>query len=126
MILVDSTKYISWMRQGENPVSVLAPIIRSGELVSCGIIRIEVLRGVRKPKAKAELNELFDVVPDIPLTLGLIRKATDLAWDLDRKGEVLPVTDLIIATCARQVHADLIAEDPHFNRIPGLRTRRNL
>lgn len=54
MILVDSTKYISWMRQGRNPVALLATSLTAGELLTCGIVRIEVPRGVIKPKAKAE------------------------------------------------------------------------
>jgi hypothetical protein len=49
MILVDSTKYITWMREGRNPVALLAAPLTAGKLLTCGIIRIEVLRGVIKP-----------------------------------------------------------------------------
>jgi hypothetical protein len=56
MILVDSTKYISWMRQGRNPVAMLAPQVLTGEFINCGIIRVEVLRGVLKLRAKTELT----------------------------------------------------------------------
>ena len=71
MILVDSTKYISWMRQGRNPVALLAPAVTAGDVIGCGIIRIEVLRGVLKPKVKTELTRFFDIVPEIPLSPGL-------------------------------------------------------
>lgn len=114
MILVDSTKYISWMGRGHNPVAILAPHLQAGELRSCGLIRLEVLRGVVKPKAKAELTDLFDLLPDIPLSTTILRQATDLAWQLDRKGIVLPTTDLIIATCALHVGASVVTEDSHF------------
>jgi predicted nucleic acid-binding protein len=126
MILIDSTKYISWMRQGRNPVALLAVSLTAGKLMSCGIVRIEVLRGVIKPKAKVELSRFFDIVPEIPLTSVLLREAAELAWTLDRQGQVLPLTDLVIATCAKRAGATVITEDPHFRQIPGLKTRANL
>lgn len=126
MILIDSTKYISWMRQGRNPVALLAVSLTAGELLTCGIVRIEVLRGVIKPKAKTELTRFFDIVPEIPLTASLLRDATELAWILDRQGQVLPVSDLIIASCARRAGATVITEDPHFRQIPGLKLRADL
>lgn len=126
MIFVDSTKYISWMRQGRNPVALLAPAVSAGELISCGIIRIEVIRGVLKPKVKAELNCFFDLVPEIPLSSVLLRDAAELAWTLDRQGQVLPVTDVIIAACVKRTGAELISEDAHFRMVPGLKMRAEL
>lgn len=114
------------MRQGRNPVALLAATFATGELLSCGIVRIEVLRGVIKPKVKAELNHFFDIVPEIPLAAGLLREAAELAWTLDRQGRVLPVSDIIIATCANRAGATLITEDAHFQKIPGLRIRADL
>lgn len=126
MILVDSTKYISWMRRGQSPIVLLAPLLKAGSLVSCGIIRLEVLRGVIKPKPKAELTDFFDLLPDIPLAPALLREAADLAWKLDRKGSVLPATDLIIAACALHQGAEVVSEDPHFRHVPGLQVRAEL
>lgn len=126
MILVDSTKYISWMRQGRNPVALLATSLTAGELLTCGIVRIEVLRGVIKPKAKAELTRFLNIVPEIPLTAALLRNAAELAWTLDRQGWVLPVSDLIIAPCARRARATIITEDAHFRQITNLKLRANL
>jgi predicted nucleic acid-binding protein len=45
---------------------------------------------------------------------------------LDRQGRVLPVSDLIIASCAKRARATVITEDPHFQQIPGLKTRTDL
>jgi predicted nucleic acid-binding protein len=126
MIFVDSTKYVSWMRQGWNPVALLASAVSAGELISCGIIRIEVIRGVLKPKVKAELSRFFDLVPELPLSAALLRDAAELAWTLDRQGQVLPVTDVIIAACVKRADAELISEDAHFRMVPGLKVRAEL
>ena len=34
---------------------------------------------------------------------------------------VIPVPDLVIATCALQAKATLVTLDAHFSRIPGLK-----
>ncbi len=39
---------------------------------------------------------------------------------LDRRGAVLPLTDLIIAACALWAGAAVITSDEHFRRVPGL------
>jgi predicted nucleic acid-binding protein len=44
-----------------------------------------------------------------------------LAWALDRKRIVLPVSDLLIAACAMHVKAAVLTLDAHFQEIPGLR-----
>ena len=126
MILVDSTKYISWMRLGRNPVAILAHSVSAGDVIGCGIIRIEVLRGVLKPKVKTELVRFFDIIPEIPLSASLLDEVAGLAWALDRQGQILPVTDLIIAACAKRAGAEVITEDSHFRKIPGLKVRADL
>lgn len=121
MILVDSTKYISWMRAGQNPVTVLQVPLRAGLLVSCGIVRIEVLRGTAQVKPRAQMAALFESIPEIPLDTAVVADAAETAWALDRQGCVLPVADLLIAACAKRVGATVVTEDPHFSRIPGLK-----
>ena len=54
------------------------------------------------------------------------QRATDLAWTLDRKGKILPVSDLIIACCALHVGARVVSVDPHFREIPGLKVCQEL
>lgn len=74
-------------------MALLAAKLTAGDLLTCGIVRIEVLRGVIKPKVKAELTRFFDIVPEIPLSPSLLRETAELAWTLDRQGQVLPVTE---------------------------------
>jgi predicted nucleic acid-binding protein len=123
MMLVDSTVYIDLMRAGQDPVSTAAPWVETGQLLCCGIIRCEVLRGIIDPEIHARMKELFDIAMDVPLTLELWQKTAELAWNLDRNGVVIPLTDLAIASCALSRNADVVTTDSHFRRVPGLRTR---
>ena len=126
MLLVDSTVYINQIRAGRDPVSTVAPWVETGQLLCCGIIRCEVLRGITDRGVHARMKEFFDLVVDIPLTTGLWQETADLAWSLDRKGVVIPLTDLAIASCALGHGAEVVTTDSHFRRIPGLRTRATI
>lgn len=118
--LVDSTVYIGWMRKGHNPIRILAPWLRSGVLVGCGVVRAEVLRGMVAKATKREMELLFEHIPDVPLTEEVWDEIAELAWELDRGGNVLPLTDLAIAACARRARATLVTHDGHFQKIPDL------
>jgi len=105
---------------------LLRPWLIAGQLWTCGVIRAEVLRGVRLPRIKSDLNDLFDAMAEVPTDAGLWRATADLAWELDRRGTILPLTDLIIAACALQVGAPVVTLDGYFSLVPGLQTRRDL
>jgi predicted nucleic acid-binding protein len=124
-MLVDSTIYIDLLRQGEDIPFVLRPSLTSGQLFVCGVVRVEVLRGIHTVEIRNELAEMFDLMVEVP-TDGLIwRKAEVLAWRLDRRGVVLPLTDIVIACCALAVDTAVVTNDPHFSKIPGLKVKRS-
>jgi predicted nucleic acid-binding protein len=50
----------------------------------------------------------------------------ELSWRLDRRGIVLPMSDLVIASCAFQANIPVLTLDHDFRRIPRLKTRRTL
>jgi predicted nucleic acid-binding protein len=125
-MLVDSTVYIDLLRRGEDVPFLLKPALLGGQLLVCGVVRLEVLRGIRSVVVRDELSELFDLMTDVPTDARVWRKATDLAWTLDRRGAVLPLTDLVIASCALVFGATVVTNDPHFWQIPGLTVKKSL
>jgi predicted nucleic acid-binding protein len=125
-MLVDSTIYIDLLRRGEDILYVLKPSLLGGQLFVCGVIRMEVLRGIRSRGMRDELSDFFDVMTEVPTDTRIWREATNLAWTLDRRGTVLPLTDLVIASCALAVGTAVVTTDPHFSRIPGLKVKKSL
>jgi predicted nucleic acid-binding protein len=123
MILIDSTIYIDWLRRRADIAELLEPWVMAQSAACCGIIRAEVIRGVVHPAQKAKMHELFDLMPDLPTELRTWRHACELAWELDRHGTVLPLSDLVIAVCAQHARATVISTDPHFSKVPGLKVR---
>lgn len=125
-MLVDSTIYIDLLRRGEDVPFVLRAFLLSEQLFICGVIRAEVLRGIRAIEMRNELSELFDLMTNVPTDERIWAKVADLAWKLDRHGAVLPLTDLVIACCAFVVDTAVVTTDPHFSQIPGLKVKKTL
>jgi len=118
--LIDSAAYIDLMRAGADPRQVLAPLLRDGRLYNCGVVRAEVLRGMRVEKLYGQMEQFFDIVPEVPTDPRLWREVSRLGWELGRKGKWPPVSDLAIAAAALRVRAILISPDAHFREVPGL------
>ena len=120
-ILVDTNVYIDLMKYGRDPVSILGEWVGSSELVTCGMVRLEVLRGLKNPRVRQRISSFMDIMINVRTDATFWPDATDLAWDLDRQGKVIPGTDIIIAACALRTSAAVLTSDTHFGLIDGLR-----
>ncbi len=125
-VLIDSSVWINWIRSRVDPRPIIKPWVLKGACFTCGIIRLEVLRGIVDAKQRAKFEDLFDTFQHVALEKELIDGATHRAWSLDRKGVVLGATDLLIAECAIQRNSWLVTLDGDFKKIPGLRIRATL
>ena len=119
-VLVDSNIFIGLLRRKQDPVRFLGEWMGAGDLVTCGIVRVEVLRGMKVPKARDFLQDFLDVLVNVPTTNKLWEEAAQLAWALDRRGHKLPLQDILIAVSALSVGAAVLTDDSHFLEIPGI------
>ena len=125
-LLVDSSIYIDFLRCGTDIRLHLVSPLRQGILYNTGIIRAEVIRGMKSPKTRDGMNEFFDIVPEIPADARLWQHVSDLGWRLGRSGKWPPITDIAIAAAALRIKATLITTDRHFDDIPDLLIREDL
>jgi predicted nucleic acid-binding protein len=105
---------------------MLMPYLKRDALLVCGLIRGEVLRGIRDVRQQANMAEFFTLAVNIQLDDVVWDGAWKLGWSLDRRGNVLPFTDLCIAHMAIMHHATLITRDRHFAGIAGLKMMKSL
>lgn len=120
-VLVDSSYYIRSLRLGRDPLRSLALIAAMRDVAVCGIIRCEVGRGIRHSQALRRFHSAWDCMIDVPMDGRLWDDVESTAWKLDRTGKILPLTDLIIACCARRIDAAVLTFDEHFKQVPGIR-----
>jgi predicted nucleic acid-binding protein len=121
VVLVDSSIYIHLLRGGFDPAAALADRFNPAELVTCDIVRCEVLRGIVRPGSRQDFANFFDLLVHVTMDGRAWRDTEELAWRLDRAGRTLPLTDLIIAVCAFRAEAEVLTRDRHFQLVPELR-----
>lgn len=119
-VLVDSSVFIHLLRRGLDPVDALREEFGALDIVTCGVVKIEVLRGMKTPKARAHMESFLSVCQFVPSNNALWDAAIDLAWSMDRAGQIIPATDILIAVSAQRVGASILTLDHHFAMIPRL------
>jgi predicted nucleic acid-binding protein len=121
-VLADSNIYIALLRAKRDAVATLFEWIqaRGGDLSVCGMIRLEVLRGIKRGKCMDRLTAFMDAMVNISSDHDLWMEATELAWKLDRKGIVIPEADIVTAASALRAGAAILTSDIHFQQIDGL------
>ena len=119
-VLVDSNVYIGLLRRGLDPVEILGGWIGHGDLATCGMVRLEVERGLKIEKIRRRVGGFFDVLINVPTTNKIWEQAASTAWLLGRSGITLPAQDILISTCAREIGTAVLTDDKHFDEFPSL------
>ena len=96
-ILVDSNVYIGLMRRRVDPVAALFEHFDTVNLVTCGMVRLKVLRGIRDPKVQERIGEFMNLMQYVGADHRLWDEATRIAWECDRRGHPISETDAVIA-----------------------------
>lgn len=125
-VLIDSNVYIKLLRAGRDPARELTRRYATIDLATCGMVRLEVFRGVKHPKLYDRLSGFFDVMLNVPTNNSLWEEAAELGWKLDRQGKVIPGPDILIAACALRLGAIVFTYDRHFDVVPGLEVIRDV
>ena len=112
MYLIDSSLWIEFLRPRGSAIAKkrIREALQREEAFSCGIIRVEVLRGARNDADFEVLQQSLSALPQIPIDEEVIERAARWGHKMDRKGKIVSTTDLLIASCsfgrATLLHAD--------------------
>ena len=82
-----------------------------------GMIKLELLGGVKSEKEFKRLRERMEAFYEIPATSELWEKAGEMSFKLKKKGITIPYTDILIATASLSENMILVHADIHFELI---------
>lgn len=102
MFLIDSSVWIEYLRpKGSQKVKDrVREILQKDEAVSCGIVIVEVLRGAKNENNFQLLLNSLTSLQQIPIDNTVIERASKWGFMLDRRGKVVPTTDILIASAS--------------------------
>lgn len=121
MILVDTSVWIFALRK--NPFMPIKNridhLLEIDVIYTFGMIRLEILGGVKTKDEFDRLKSRLEALYEISTDTELWESASQLAFDLQRKGFTFPYTDILIASAAIRSKATLLHADQHFDLIAG-------
>ena len=99
-LMIDSSVYIDWMRKRFEFMPEIVRLHPANPVFICGVIEAEVGRGILSARQRDRFLEFTNLLYKIDTDETIWKETGNLAWQLDRKGITLPLTDLTIAACA--------------------------
>lgn len=119
--LVDTSIWIRADRKGHKAVKDrLTGLLVAGSAWICWPIRAELLIGVKNPEHWAALDERLASLEHAAMTDEIWHRAARLGHDLARKGQTVPLSDLLIAAAAMDHDLPLWTADSDFKRIAAV------
>ena len=120
----DSNIFVTLIKRRIDPAHEL--VFRYGHvnLATCGMVRTEVLRGIRPNKIHDRVQGLLDVMMNVHTSPALWEAAAALGRQMMLTGTTIKGPDLIIAASAMHMGATVVTFDSDFSRVPGLRWER--
>jgi len=120
VLLADSSFYIAAFKAKKLPFDILADEFAAYEAVTCEVVMLEVLCGVRDPNLLDYITSQFEALRCLDMRKSTWRLARHLAWERERAGRRLGTPDIIIAACAIESGAAVLTRDKRFAEIPNL------
>ena len=121
-ILPDTCAWIDFLRGKQTSLAAaLEQALLHGEVLTCGVVLFELLQGIKSPREEALVQSALMALPHLEMTRDLWIKAGKLSSRLRTKGQILPLSDIIIAILALEHNCTVLTIDRHFESVSGLR-----
>ena len=119
LALLDTSVWIHYLRSdgGQKLKTTVKNALIEGRVLSCSVVRTEILVGSRDEKSFAKLSKHLEAVPGILIDGAVWEGAARLGYTLRKKGITIPLSDLLIAEAAMQRGVVLWHADNHFEEI---------
>jgi len=118
-VIIDTSAWIESFRSKANQRFrlLLKDLILQNRVLLPGIIKAELLRGVKTKKEFHRLADMLKGLTYLPVQDSFWDEISDFSFQLFRKGISVPLTDTYIALLCIENKASLLHRDKHFDLI---------
>jgi len=119
MMIIDTSVWLFALKKNFHPVikEKIELLLVENDIAINGIIKLEILGGAKTEEEYKKLKNRLDTLCYIESTKSLWDFSSRLAFDLRKKGIVIPYTDIFIAASALKENTILLHADSHFDLI---------
>lgn len=122
MVVVDSNVWIDYLRRTDSDAGRrLDRLLERGEVLLTGVVLAEILQGASGEGDHERLEAALEAATYVEVSREAWVRAGRLSRELRGSGQILPLTDLVVAAVALEGDHQLFTFDPDFHRVPGLR-----
>jgi len=122
MYLLDTSVYVEIEQGLDKTISQVDSILTKhpGTISICSPVYSEIYYGLLKIKNNQLKLEKLNTLPLVQTTKKSSKILSLIKQDLEKKGLMIPVMDMIIASIAKDMGAILLTKDKHFSNIDAL------
>ncbi|MCX7045166.1 MAG: PIN domain-containing protein [Candidatus Sumerlaeota bacterium] len=120
-VMSDTTVWVEYLRFGKGAASeVLDGLMEKDQVVICGVVEMELLRGVC-PHERSRLKGLLSALRFVEILRVDFIVAGERLCQLREKGVTVPATDALIAAVCKRHDLPLLTLDDHYKRFPEVK-----
>jgi predicted nucleic acid-binding protein len=120
-MVIDTSIFIAYLRSKDRTNTALAKLPTETVLYVSSITAFELYSGATDIKKRQDIDTLLQGVFILPLNTDIAKNAGFIYQDLRRRGNMIEVTDILIAATALENDLPIkTLNTSHFQRIPGL------
>ncbi len=120
-IIADTCIWIEFFRTKSKISEQIKEFIADNLVVGTGIILAELLQGIKTNKERKIVVNTFNALDYIEITKDIWIESGNLANELRSSGKTIPLSDIILASCARKFQYPIFTIDKHFQDIPDIK-----
>jgi len=117
LVLIDTSAWILALgrKSREHAKKEVDRLIAENRAATTGIVVLELLSGTKTEEEYRELKEDLESLVQLDINPNTWERASQLAYELRRKGATIPSADILIMTIAVENGCALLHADRHFD-----------
>ncbi len=124
LVLPDTCAWIDFFNARRTPLAItLVKLLLQGEVFTCGVVKYELVQGVKSPAEEKILLHALQAVTHLEMNESLWIQAGRLSGALRKKGVTIPFSDIMIAVLALEYDLTILTVDPHFKQVAGVKVK---